>query len=98
MEIEVKKIFGHILRVLRLLRTAVVIVFNGGLDASCPEDAENVFVIHIDMFVVPKVIVDPSVALIRVLHVDLLDLLGNLLVFHSPGALFPGGPTKVSGT
>jgi hypothetical protein len=47
------------------------------------------------MLIVPKVVIDASVTLIRVLHVNLLDLLRNLLVLHSSGTLFTRSPSKI---
>ena len=89
MEFAVKEILGYKLRILRLPRASVVVVFDGGLDTFDPTDAENALVVHMDMFVVPKVVIDAAVALIRTLHVDLLNFLRNLLVLNSPSTLFP---------
>ena len=73
----------------------MVVVLDGGLDALGPADAENALVIHVNMVIVPKVVIDAPVTLIRVLHVNLLDLLRYLLVLHSSGTLFPRCPAKV---
>ena len=86
MEVAIKKILGYILRILRPPRTAVVAVLDGGLDALSPADAENALIIYMDMLIMPKVVVDSSVAFIRVFHMDLLDLLRKFLILHSPGA------------
>ena len=42
-----------------------------------------------DMLIMPKVVIDATVAFIRVLHMDLLDLLRKFLILHSPGAQLP---------
>lgn len=96
-EVSVKKILSYILWVLCPSCAAVVIVLDGGLDALSPADAENALVVHMNMFVVTQVVVDTSVAFIRALHVDLLDLLRKLLILRIPGTQFPGCPTKIGG-
>ena len=98
MKVTVKEIFSYILRILCSPCTAVVIVLDGGLDALGPADAENALVVHMNMLVVPQVIIDAAVAFIWVLHVDLLDLLRKFLVLNSPGALLPGCPAKIGGS
>ena len=75
MEVAVKEVFSNILRILCPPCTAMVIVLDGGLDASGPADAKNALVVHMDMLIVPKVVIDAAVTLIRAIHVDLLDLL-----------------------
>ena len=87
---------SYILWIFCLSCAAVVVVFNGGLDAFSPADAKDALVVHMDMFIVPKVVIDAAIALIRAFHVDLLDLLSNLLVLHDPCTLLPGRPAKVS--
>ena len=96
MEVAIKEIFSYILRILCLPCAAAVTVLNSGFDAFGPADTEDALVIYMDMLVVPKVVIDASVAFIRVLHMDLLDLLCYLLVLYGSGALFPGCPAKVS--
>ena len=98
MEVAIKEMFSYILRILCSSRAAVVIVLDGGLDALGPADAKNALVVHMNMLIVPKVVIDAAVALIRTLHVDLLDPLCQLFVLHSPGALLPGRPAKVCGS
>ena len=98
MEVAVKKIFSNILRILCPPCTAMVIVLDGGLDALGPTDAKNALVVHMNVMIMAEIVIDAAVALIRALHVDLLDLLRKLLVLHSPGALFPGRPAKVGGS
>ena len=95
MKIAVKKILGYILWIFCMPRAAVVVVLDGGFDALSPADAKNSFVVYMNMLVVLQIVIDATVALVRVLHVDLLDLLRNLLVLHGPGAPFTGCPTKI---
>ena len=94
MEVAAKNILSYILRILCPPRAAVVTVLDGGLDALGPADTENALVIHVNMFIVPKVVIDAAVAFIRVLHVDLLDLLCDLLVLQRSGTQFTRDPTK----
>jgi hypothetical protein len=98
MEVAIKKILRYVLRILCPPCAAVVVVLDGRLDALGPADTENALVIHVDMLIVPKVVIDASVTLIRVLHVNLLDLLCNLLVLQRSGALFTRSPTKIGGS
>ena len=98
MEVAGKKIFCYVLWILCTPRAAVVVVFDSRLDAFSPADAKNALVVHMDMFVVPQVVIDAALALIRVLHVNLFHLLRNLLVLHSSGTLFAGYPTEVGGS
>ena len=94
-KIAVKKIFGYILWILCLTSAAVVTVFDGGFDALDAAEAKDAFVIHMDMLVMPKVIIDAAVTLVRVLHVDLLNLFGYLFVLQRSSALLAGCPTVV---
>lgn len=96
MELTVKEVFGYILRILRLPRAAVVVVLNGGFDTFGTADTENAFVVDMNVFVVPKIIIDAAVALVRTVHVDLLNLLRDPLIFHCPDTLLSAGPTVVS--
>lgn len=94
-KVTVKKVFGYVLRILRLTSAAVATILDGRFDAPDTADAKDTFVIYVNMFVMPKVIIDAAVTLVRALHVDLLDLLGNLLVFQCSDALPAGCPTMV---
>ena len=98
MKFAVKIILCNILRIFSLSCAAVVIVLDGRFDSFNSANTKNALVVHIDMFVVPKVVIDATIALIRVFHMNLLDPFPNLLILHSPGTLFPGCPAKISGT
>ena len=91
----VKKVFGYVLRILRLTSAAVVAVLDGGFDALDAADTKDTLIIYMDMLVMPKVIIDTAVTLVRALHVDLLDLLCYLLVFQCSDTLIAGCPTVV---
>ena len=86
------------LRIICLPCASVVIVLDGGLDAYGPADAENSLIIHMDMFIMPQIIVDAPVTLIRTLHVDLFDLFRYLFILYRSGALCPGCPPMVGGS
>ena len=94
-ELAVQDVFSDILRIFRSPRTAVVVVLNGGFDTFGAADTENAFIVHMNVLVVLKIVVNAAVALVRTGHMDLLDLLRKTLVFHCAGTLFPGGPAVV---
>ena len=94
-KIAVKKIFGYVLRILRLTGTAVVTILDGRFDALDAAEAKDTLVIHMDMLVMPKVIIDAAITFVRVFHVDLLNLLGYLFILQRSGALLAGCPTMV---
>lgn len=94
-ELAVQQIFGQILRILGSPGAVVVAVFDGGLDASGPTDAKDALVIDLDSVVMTQLIIDSAVSLVWAVHVDMLHLFGNLLVFSDSLALLAGGPTVV---
>ena len=98
MEVAVKEIFGDVLWILCLPRTAMIAVFDGRLDVPGATDAENTLVIHADTIVMPEIIVDTAVTLVWTLPVDLFDCLCNLLILLRPGALFAGRPAMICGS
>ena len=94
-KIPVQQILGYKLRILCLSGAAAVVILNGGLNAFGTANSENTLVVHMNVMIMAELVIDAPVALIRALHVDLLDLLRNLLVFLCPGALLSGHPTMV---
>lgn len=48
-----------------------------------------------DVLIVPKIVIDAPVTLVRTLHVNLLNYLRYLLVLLGPGTLLTGRPTVV---
>ena len=91
----IQKILGYVLGSLRLSCAATVVILDGGLDTFCSTDSENAFVVHMDMLVVPEVIVDAAVALVWTLHMNLLDFLRYLLILQCSGALLTRRPTVI---
>ena len=53
MEVSVEQVLCYILWILCMPCAAVGVILDGGLDAFNTADAENAFVIHIDMVIVP---------------------------------------------
>ena len=96
MKIPVQQILGYKLRIFRLSGAAVVVILNGGLNAFGTANSEYTFVVHMNVMVMAEVVIDAAITLVRALHVDLLDLLRNLLIFPCPGALLAGCPTMIS--
>ena len=95
MELPVQPILCVILRIGSLPGTAVVLVLNGGLDIQAAADAQYPFLVHIYLVVMSQIILDPAVAFVRILCMNLLHKFRNLLVFQLPGALFAAKPAVV---
>lgn len=76
----------------------MVCILDRGLDISHLANSQHSLVIHIDAVVMPQVIIDPAVSLVRALCVDALDLLGQFLILYSPATLPPAGPPVVGRT
>ena len=94
-ELPVQQIFSKILRILGPSGAAVITVFNGGFNAPDPADAKDALVVDPYPVVMPQLVIDSAVALVRAVHVDLLHLLGNLLVLGCSLAPLAGGPAVV---
>ena len=94
-ELTVKKVLGDVLRILRLPRAAVTAVLDGGLDPFGAANAEDTFVVDVNVMVMPQLVIDASVALVRAVHVDLLNLLSKLRVLSGPGTQLAGRPLVV---
>ena len=82
MEIPVEEVLSHILGILCLPCAAVIVVFNRGLNASGAANTQNALVIDMNMLVVPKVIIDAAVTLVRTRHVNPLYLLRQLFILQ----------------
>lgn len=96
-ELAVQKVLSNILRVLGLPGTAMAVVFYGGPDIPGATDTQHSLVIYMDAIVVAQIIIEPSVSFIRTLLVDLFDLVGQTLIFHSSAAQLPRNPFMVGG-
>ena len=83
MEIAVKYILCHILRIRGIAGTAVAAVLNGRPNLLCAADSQDALVVHINTKVVLQVIPDTAVAFVWMLYVYLLYLFCNLLVLFS---------------
>lgn len=70
-------------------------VLSSGLDIYGLANAQYSLVVYVDVLVVPQVIVDPAVPLIRALCVNLLDLFSQALVFCRPFTFYPGAPLVI---
>lgn len=98
MELAVQQVLGQILWILGLSGAAMVAVLNSGFDAFGPADTQDPFIVHVYPKIVPEIIVDPTVALIWTLHMNLLYFLGNLLVPGESWTLFSGKPFVIGGS
>ena len=78
MKVSIKQILSHKLRILCLSGAAVVAVLDGGLDTLCTANPENALVVHMNVVVMPEIVVDTAVSLVWAFRVDLLDFLCNL--------------------
>ena len=94
-ELAVKQILGDVLRILRPSGAAVVAVLDRGLDARGTADAKDSLVVDVDVVVMAQLVVDPTIALIRALHVDLLHLFGKCLVLCGSGAQLARRPLVI---
>ena len=87
-KLTIQKILGKILRILRVTCAAVVGILDGGLYVPHPADAQNPLVVDMNIFVMPKIVVDATVALVRTLHMNLFNLFSKLLILsRSPAGL-----------
>ena len=94
-KVSVQDILGYELGIIRLFCTTVVAVLYGGLDALDAADPEDALVVHVDVFIVSEIVIDAAVALVRALHVDLLNLLGNPHILRLSAAQLAGCPLVV---
>ena len=94
-KLPVQKVFGKILRVLRLSGAATVVALDRGTDISGPADAEHPLIIDVDTVVMPQFVIDAPVALARALRVNLLDRIREMFVLRGPPAQLPGSPSVV---
>ena len=78
----------NVLRIGRLSGAAVVPIFNRGFDVQTAADAQDPLLVHLYLMIVCQVILDPPVALIWALIMDLFHKFRNLLVLQLAAA-FP---------
>lgn len=91
-ELPIQKIFGNTLGVLRLACAAVVGVLDGRLYVLRSADAQHTLIIDVDTLVMPQVVVDASAALVRAVHVNLLNLCSKPLILGGSTAQLAGNP------
>ncbi len=94
-ELTVKLVLSDVLRVLCLPRAAVTAVLDGGFNPLGTADTQDTLVVDVNAVVMPQLVVDAPVSLVRAIHVDLLYLLGKLCVFNDPGAQLARCPLVV---
>ena len=97
-ELTVQDVLRNILWVLGPPGAALVGVLNGGFDIPGPADAQHALVIDTDTMVMAKLVIEPPIALIRALLMDLLNCVSQTLILLSPAAQFPTSPLVVGGT
>ena len=76
MELAVYKVFSSILGILCPPGAAMIIVFHRGTYIFAPADTQYPLVINMDTMVVAKIVIEPSISLIRAFCMDILDLIG----------------------
>ena len=74
MELAVYKVFSSILGILCPPGAAMIIVFHRGTYISAPADTQHPLVIDMDTMVVAKIVIEPSISLIRAFCMELFDL------------------------
>jgi len=94
-KLAVQPVLGDVLRIGSLSGTAIVLVFNGRLDIQATANAQHPFLIHIQLVVVGQVVLDATVAFVRIPCMDLLHNLSDYLVFQLSGTLFATEPSVV---
>ena len=95
-ELTVQKILCNELRIFGMSGTAVVTVLHCRAYISGPADPQHPLVIDMDTIVVTKIIVEPSIALIRAFLMDLFDFVGQTLIFLGSAAQLSRIPFVVS--
>ena len=78
-KLPVQKIFGKILRVLRLSGAATVVIFHGRADIFDPADAEHPLVIDMDTAVMAQIVVEPPVSLVWAFGMELFEFSASRL-------------------
>ena len=96
MELPVQKIFGKILRILRLPGASTVIVFHGRSYISGSADAEYPLIINVNAMVMAQVVIESTVAFIWAFLVNLFNLVRKTFILRSSLAQFSGSPFVVS--
>ena len=74
MELAVYKVFSSILGILCPPGAAMIIVFHRGTYIFAPADTQYPLVINMDTMVVAKIVIEPSISLIRAFCMELFDL------------------------
>ena len=94
-EVSVQKVLSNVLRAFSLPSTAVVGILNRGLDSALPANTEYALVIDRNPMEDLQIIPEPPVAFLRLIHVHLLQFLGDLLVFLLPGRKIAAVPLVI---
>lgn len=89
-ELAVEYILSNILWILRPPGTAMTVVLDGGLDTRGAADAQDALVVDMYIVVVPQLVVDPAISLVRAFRVDLLYLFGKYLILRGSGTQLIG--------
>ena len=94
-KISVQYILCNVLRILRPPCAAVVVIFNGGLDIFLSADPQDSFVVDMNIVVVAKVVIDATIALVRTIRMDLLDLFCDCFVLNGSGTFTARNPPVI---
>ena len=94
-ELPVQKVLGSVLRIFRSPCTAVVAVFDRGLDPLCPANAQSPFIVDMDTMIMPEFIIDAAISLVWTFRVNLFNFLCNRLVLNRSGTQLAGCPLMV---
>ena len=77
MEFTIEQVLGYVLRIPGPSCAAVAVILDGRLDALGSANPEYPLVVHMDAVVMPEVVIDAAVALVRAVSMDFLYLFGN---------------------
>lgn len=73
-------------------------ILDRGLNIPHTADAQDPFVVDMDVLVMPQIVVDPAVALVRAFHMNLFNFLSKLLILGHSVVGVAGSPLVVERT
>ena len=97
-KLTVQTVLSNVLRVFGLSGASVVAVLNCGFYILCPANSQNPLVVDMDTVIMPQIVVDPAISLVRAFHVDLLHCFCTLFILCGSYTQLPGIPLVVSRT
>ena len=97
-KLTIQTVLSNVLRVFGLSGASAVAVLNCGFYILCPANSQNPLIVDMDTVIMPQIVVDPAISLVRAFHVDFLHCFCNFFILCGPYAQLPGIPLVVSRT